>query len=198
MVCDDWGCGGDILRELGANEEVMIMRTGILVTIFILTILLTPPPVAAQDTDLAILEIINLNLSLNEIHRTNVDLEPYAPHIAESNMSSVNTSVVESIVTIHITSESDSYHIEHYKEFLHHSLEFTPLVSYYQVDIRNEGHVNAVLVNLTIKQIGPPTTAFYSPEAMIFVVVVPLTLANILPIVPLIAVITLYKKKRRH
>jgi hypothetical protein len=174
----------------------MMAYGNIIVVAIVLIIIIAPLDIAGQNNEQIIFRITNRMVSLNEIRNSSILLESYAPHSIASSISPVQTITTDPLITIRIESETDGVIIYHYSDMLHSTSSFTPRNSQYQVEIKNNGHVDNVLVNLTIIQTGPANTTLNIPENDIIIIVISLLLISCVPIVLLTTTIILFK--RRH
>jgi hypothetical protein len=117
------------------------------------------PSVIAQEDEVVVLRIVNRHLFLNQTYRRHVVLMPYAPHTIESEIHPLFPTISDTILIVELDSElNGGMGFLHDGADRHHNTTFTPFTTDYEIEVTNTGYVDEIVFNLTVIQIGFPTT----------------------------------------
>jgi len=147
-----------------------------------------------------VLEIINIELSSNEIVLRSVTLVSLAPHTVSTSIIVNDSTITESIVTIRMM--EDGHNRRSFRlsgDEPSKVEEWTPLSEHYIVNITSTGLVEQVRFNLTIIQTSEPGLPVFDPDFdPLWDMYIPALLASLLPMLGFCIVVVLYKKRLQN
>ncbi len=152
----------------------------------------------AQTTDNPILQRTNLELTANQSFITRITLQPYSIYSIVSDIDPINTSIVDAIVRIRISSDTNSKTMLHRGDTRHRNSTFIPFSAYYTVNATNTGYIAIININLTITRIGGSTINPISPDIALLKIVLPLSLIAGIPLLILYLSLVLYRRRMKR
>lgn len=170
-------------------------------TIFLslLLIIIQTPPLSIVDTSQtehdAILNIVNLRLELDETWSDDVYLTRYAPHNITSSIYPTDPIIEETIVYVSLLSDENSIIISHRGDSPWQEGEFLPMTELYTVEVKNNGQLEEVFVNVSIVQTGPAETPTPIESNWLTGAVILVLFVTVVPLVVLALSIAYYRKR---
>ena len=152
-------------------------------------------PVMMNDTPSEVFSVTDLHLLSNQSYSVHVFLESNAPHNITSTINPVDPLMTELAIYVTIISERGSLQFGHRGDVQNRTVSFTPLSHLYTLEISNMGHINCVVVNLTIVQVGSPVTHYYPQEdllLLLFSVVILITF----PVGVVVVILIIIKRRK--
>lgn len=178
-----------------SHISVIVMREQLVAALLIAAIAPLTPGLVVQYAETVVIQKTNLTLQSGESYWTTFILEPYAPHIIESDIDPIDPSIAEPLIRIRIDSETRAKTILHRGDTRHSNSSFTPTIELHTLNITNMGYIQEISVNFTITQTGEPPTNLFPPERVLSEILLPVGLMVAIPLGALYGMIMLYKKR---
>jgi len=126
---------------------------------------------------------------------TEIVLQPYYQYQVISSIDPIDELIVDAIVRIKIDSDANSRTILHRGDVRYRNVSFIPRTESYTVNVTNMGFISIVTVNLSIIQTGEPTINPFSPELVVWRVIIPIGFMITIPLLVLYTSLVLYRKR---
>jgi hypothetical protein len=181
----------------GRNLSMISKREQIAITV--LTVIALPTGICVgQTTDNIILQRTNLELAANQSYATAIILQPYSTYSIVSDIDPINESIIDALVRIRISSDTNSRTMLHRGDTRHRNSTFIPFSAYYIVNVTNMGYISIISINLTIIRIGGPINNPISPDIALLMIILPLSLITGVPLLVLYLSLVLYRRQKKR
>ena len=169
-----------------------------LVLLLLLAVIQRPPFIftgTSQNDHIVVLNLVNLRLGMYELWSDRVYLTRYAPHSITSSIYPTDPTIEDTIVYVSLLSDEDSTIISNRGDSPWLKIEFMPLAESYTLEVKNNGQLEEVFINVSIVQEGPGATPTFVGLDLLATLAFLFLLATVIPLVALALSIAYYRNR---